>query len=298
MQPLTIGNIINVSINLYRQHFKLYLRLALFAFLWLLVPLYGWAKFFSNSALISRLTFNELIGNPETPKSARRYLKPRTWGFLLTNILILSALLFTLVISFILASIVIWIIFITPALRSSIEILLGETFVTNNVFLALLFIFVFIFFLLSLYFGATWWLYCRLFIATLPLAIEAKINPVTTIFRSFRLTKGYFFKFQGILIIASLVITPLELSLYFISLIVIGILSVFASNFNNYQVYYSMALEIFYLVILAINMIIFLPFIQSIKAVIYYNLLLRREGFGLDLARNNLFPETELSQGN
>ncbi|MEC4986148.1 MAG: DUF975 domain-containing protein, partial [Oscillatoria sp. PMC 1076.18] len=130
MQPLTIGNIVNVSINLYRQNFKLYLRLALFAFLWLLVPLYGWAKFLANSALISRLTFNELIGKPETLKSARSYLKTRTWGFLFTTILVFSALIFTLLISFILASIIIWMIFITPALRSSLEILIGETFVT------------------------------------------------------------------------------------------------------------------------------------------------------------------------
>jgi hypothetical protein len=39
MQQLSVGNVVNVSINLYRANLKLYFKLALIAHLWVLVPI-------------------------------------------------------------------------------------------------------------------------------------------------------------------------------------------------------------------------------------------------------------------
>lgn len=82
IQPLSIGNVVTAGVRLYRFHFKNYFRLALFAHLWVLVPIYGWAKYFAISGLISRLAFGELVNQPESIKNARERIDPLKWSFL------------------------------------------------------------------------------------------------------------------------------------------------------------------------------------------------------------------------
>jgi hypothetical protein len=45
MRQLSVGDVVTISLQVYQSNRKLYLRLALVAHLWLLVPLYGWANF-------------------------------------------------------------------------------------------------------------------------------------------------------------------------------------------------------------------------------------------------------------
>ena len=81
MGPLSIGNVVSAALVLYRSHLKTYLRLALFAHLWILVPIYGWAKYFAISGLIARLAFGELVSKPESVTTARSYTNSRLWSF-------------------------------------------------------------------------------------------------------------------------------------------------------------------------------------------------------------------------
>jgi hypothetical protein len=85
--PLSVGNVVSASLRIYRDHFKSYFGLAFVASLWLLVPIYGWAKYSAISALISRLAFGEVREKPETVSDARREVNPRMWSFLGAGIL-------------------------------------------------------------------------------------------------------------------------------------------------------------------------------------------------------------------
>ena len=88
LRPLSIGNVVSAGARLYRSHFKTYLKLALFAYLWLLIPIYGWAKYFAISGLIARLAFGELTNHPESVKTARQQVNRRLWSFLRLAVLI------------------------------------------------------------------------------------------------------------------------------------------------------------------------------------------------------------------
>ncbi len=120
MGPMTIGNVVSAGLVLYRSHLKPYLSVALFAILWILLPillsipisvlfvnkvlplsalwliipawlvlfLYCFAQYLTNSALISRLGYAELVSKPETITAGRNLLNPRAWSFLFQGLLI------------------------------------------------------------------------------------------------------------------------------------------------------------------------------------------------------------------
>ena len=46
----TVGNTITIAVAIYRNNFKKFLKLSLAAHLWLLIPVYGWAKYFAIAA--------------------------------------------------------------------------------------------------------------------------------------------------------------------------------------------------------------------------------------------------------
>ena len=66
MKPLTVGNVVSAGLRIYRDRFLEYFRIAFIGYLWILVPIYGWAKFAAMNGLIARLTFGEVTEKPET----------------------------------------------------------------------------------------------------------------------------------------------------------------------------------------------------------------------------------------
>ena len=88
MTPLSVGNVVSAALRIYRDRFKLYFSLALTAYLWVLIPIYGWARCYAIFGTISRLAFQELIERPESVDDARRHVIPRMWNFMLAGILV------------------------------------------------------------------------------------------------------------------------------------------------------------------------------------------------------------------
>ncbi len=281
MQQLSIGNVVNVSFKLYRAHLKLYLRLSLIAYLWLLVPIYGWAKFLAISGLISRLTFCELSGSPESVKTADQYIKYRIWGFLLKEILLIFLLLFSFFISLIFTGMGINLL----NLNYLVLYFSTEPFFRKNPWLSALIMLAVLIIILACIFFPPLWLYSRFFITDLPLAFESKINGLNTFIRSWKLTRRYSFSIQLILLVALLVITPLQFLFYLAISIIWGIISYILSFLlPNYNSSYSYSLlELLTVGIIGASGAIIMPLLQAIKAVVYYNVRLRREGLGLQL---------------
>ncbi len=210
IQPLTIGNAINLGFHLYRSHLKLYSKLSLVAYLWLLVPIYGWAKFLAISALISRLVFCELMGQPESVDAALIDINRRMWNFLLTSILVAILTYVAMLISvalffvgaFILALVVSLVLLFAAGLNSEkTGYWLGVLIGTLMLIIAPLSIL---------------WFSSRFFVANLPLATESNIRGLKTIKTSWNLTKGFISHIQGVIAITFLITLPILIIAWFV----------------------------------------------------------------------------------
>lgn len=269
MGPLSVGDVVSAGLRIYRDHFKLYFRLAFIAYLWILVPIYGWAKFSAISGLISRLAFQELLEQPETVSEARRHVMPRMWGFLLAGFLvslIVSGIIFAAVIVFGILGVV-------------VGMIIGQGSATTSAAAILVLSLVGFIALIALFTGYLW-LVSRLLIVEVPLAVESNVDASSAISRSWVLTKGFALRLILVVTVAFLITLPITIVVQIFSTIIQGFLS--ASIPQNSPTF----LALYYLLILPISFAsgaLLIPFWQSIKAVVYYDLRNRREGLDLQI---------------
>jgi len=259
--PLSVGNVVSASLRIYRDHFKSYFGLALVAYLWLLVPIYGWAKYSAIAALISRLAFGEVREKPETVSDARREVNPRMWSFLWAGILT-------------------FLIFLGVSLVGGLAmgILAGGAaaiFGQNYVIIGALVVVAVIAFLI-IYIR----IISRLLIVELPLAIEGDLYAGGAIGRSWQLTKGSVGRIQWIVVVAFLISVPVYIVSNVLTVIIQNVLTkILGSESSLFFLLYIMLLVVVSIVFGAIV----IPFWQAIKAVIYYDLRSRKEGLGLQM---------------
>jgi NhaP-type Na+/H+ or K+/H+ antiporter len=267
MGPLSIGNVVSAALVLYRSHLKTYLRLALFAYLWLLVPIYGWAKHFAISGLIARLAFGELISKPENATTARSYTNSRLWSF------------FRVAFQVGLMLVGIYLGLFIPTYFIIVILGFGAIFISNSIFGspvvgAVIAGIVAISGILAFLFGLVWFV-SRWIVAEVPLAVEENINGAQSIERSWELTKNSVRRIQGIVVIAFLVSLPIvALTSYIPQIFLLRIE-------QGSTLYWTVYLISF--ITSSVGGIFILPFWQSIKAVVYYDLRSRREGLGLQI---------------
>ncbi len=273
---LSIGNVVSAGLRLYRSHLKTYLQLAVFAHLWVLVPIYGWAKYAAISGLISRLAFGELISQPESVKTARSQINPRLWSFL--------RVAFQVGISLALVSIGLTILvgILAGILGLILRLIFGS--VDNPVVISVISILIAVLVFGILVVGLTWY-YSRWIIAEVPLAVEEQVNGGKSVARSWELTKGSVFRIQGVFLVAFVVSSPIVfLFSYLPDIFLFRVLRVFRveGGSTTYWIVYFISL-----LTSLVGVIFVMPFWQSIKAVLYCDLRSRREGFGLQLRDRN-----------
>lgn len=264
---LRIGNIANAGLRLYGAHWKTYLGISAQAHLWILLPIYGWAKFCANSALISRLSYRELIYQPESLATARRYVNQRLWSFL--GLAILWGLIFIAAyIVFAIAATLVMFLFI---LSFSIILAAFGNEETVGIIVGILIVAGFLFGFI--------WLFSRLFLPELPLAIEERVSADGSISRSWQLTAGSVLRVQGLIMVAFTMTLPILMLTNYLP-------SIFMTQIEpNSPVYWSV-----YSLSLGLSIggsIVVMPFWQSLKAVLYYDLRSRQEGFDLHLRPAN-----------
>ena len=266
IRPLSIGNVVSTAIALYRSHLKTYFKLALLASVWFIVPIYGWAKYFAISGMISRLAFKELINQPESVSNARESLKPRLWSFLRVALEV-SIFLFLIYLGLVFVGSI-----AAMMIGGILGLILGAVF-NNPVLTGVLFGILIIAAIIGFIFAITWFI-SRWIIAEVPLSIE-EINGKQSIQRSWDLTKASVIRIQGVVMIAFLVTLPM--------LILTGYApSIFLVTLEAGSSLYS----IVYLISLGLSVVggaFLLPFWQTTKAVLYYDLRSRREGLDLQL---------------
>lgn len=269
MKPLSVGNVVSAGLRIYRNNFKNYYRLALVGSLWSWIPIYGWAKFFAMQGLISRLAYSELVEKPESDRDARRYVDGRMWSFLGAVILVSLRFLLAYLVGAIAIALVSGIL--TTLVRVGLSSILGDAVVAVISIIIILVA-------LVLFFGYLFRLYASFSVTELSLATEEDVNASQAIKRSQELTKGSAKNLMLIFLISSLVSIPLWGLIF-----TVQILPAFIQNSN--WVSNTTLFSIFRFAFNTITTALIIPFWQSIKAVIYYDLRVRREGMGIDLRK-------------
>jgi len=259
--PLSVGNVVSASLQIYRDHFKSYFGLALVGYLWLLVPIYGWAKYSAIAALISRLAFGEVSEHPETVSDARREVDHRMWSFFGAGIL--TSLIFLAV--YLAGAIGITVLGLGAAAISQQNYLIIGALVAVAV-IAFLIIYIRI--------------VSQLFIVELPLAIENNLTASSAISRSWELTKGSVGRIVWIVFVGGLVSIPvsafIQTVLAIVQPILIALLGAESGAFVSVYIILVVALSI-------LSGALVNPFWQAMKAIIYYDLRSRKEGLGLQM---------------
>jgi hypothetical protein len=303
-RSLNIGNIVTTGYQLYKNRFQTYFLLALNAYLWLLVPIYGWAKFWTISALISRLVYGELINQPETIENGKKYVDSRLWRFLFTALLLNFIAIGVWIVLLIALIIVFAIIFTVIALAFDGSVSsLQPGGITNTVISAIAIIIS----IIGLMFFSL-----RFFIVELPLAIEDNIKATSAIRRSWQLTKDFGSFILLIYFVTFLITLPLlaftgsiyylivrdSLGSYLIAyplsalIVLIAIVDkvyqfLFGGTINQNQIL-NLIINILSLCLSILSGAMQLPFWQAVKAVVYYDLRTRKEGLGLKLRDRNI----------
>ncbi|MBD2279526.1 MULTISPECIES: DUF975 family protein [Nostocales] len=273
IQPLSLGSVVSAGIRLYRSHLKKYFLIALKAYAWLLVPIYGWVKFYALSALISRLAFGELVNQPESVSSGERFVNSRLWEFFVNIILML---VITLGITF--GSILIGGLLIGISTE-----LLGGLQDANPANIAIIILITLV--EIIIIFTGIVWIGTRFYLVDVSLAIEDDVNGSSTINRSWELTKGNIGRIVLISLIGSLITIPIQLIIQIITSIV---QLIFTPLLKEGNAGFSMIFSLLILGLTFAGLALITPFWQTVKAVIYYDLRSRREGLGLQLRDHDI----------
>lgn len=293
IQPLAVGDVVSTGLRLYRSHFNPYLGISARAVGWLLlfilvmlvlavvlpsinpalvgllvlvgIPLYIFcaAKFATNSALISRLAFGELVNQPEPVKVARDRVDPRLWQvflvvFLMGLISLAVSIAFS-VVGGILAAV------IGGIARGGLA---GAALINLIQLVAL---------------GVQLWINARLFTATVPVVVEEGIGGADAIGRSWTLSNGH----SGRIVVVTLVTFLITLPL-FVLMGVLGFTFLFPIVRNPVlapsEIMGQVVLASFGIIALfLIGFMLLIPLWETVRAIVYYDLRSRREGMGLQL---------------
>jgi hypothetical protein len=290
IEPLNIGNTINTAFRLYRDRFPTYVFFAVRACLWSLLPLvlqlilsqllyqtitpeqgsdiglrlflfpvqiFSAAKYLFNSAVISRLAFQDIIYQPETAGQAEKKVKPKMWRLWWMQVLLGllgAAIILPITLSLVLVSFI-------PIL--GVWLILLASFCLPVFFL---------------------WLSARICIAELPLVIEDNLGSWQAIKRGWHLTKNSAWRIVGVIFIASLLIIPV----YLLSVALASIPFWFNSSedwqtltenplFLQQMAMFSYGLTTIFLLL----SILLVPFWQSLNSVIYNHVLDQKKKWAL-----------------
>jgi hypothetical protein len=308
--PLQPGDVVSAALRLYKDRFKTFVQLALLATLWLIAGiagmvlaiailagigagiggeggaiaggllgfligfgplLYGSAKYYALSSVIGRLSFRDLINQPETSLEARRQVAPRLGQFLSLGFLLLLAYM-AAYIAGVLGALVAGggVGLLTAGILSA---LINETVgAVMGIFLGMVLG-------LGILLIALIWVASRLFIAEVVLAIEPQQDAGSSMSRSWELTQAAIMRIQLVFLATFLIQLPILSVTNYIPSILLEFLPADG-------IVYGITAVLSLILSLAGSMVV-LPLWQAVKGVLYYDLRSRREGLDLSLRQDD-----------
>ena len=269
-QNLTIGNTVTASVALYKNQWQKFLKLSAIAHLWLLVPIYGWARYLAIAAWISQLSLQKLSNDLEF-NSQEKYFSIRS-----LRIFFLVALL-TSVVPFLLGFLII------------ISLVYIGMYLEQAIFLNIPSSIIFIFYLIEddilnemleweiviLLYLITILFHVRFFLTDLVFAVEKKPKILIVIKQSYLLTENSSLKIFKTIVLSLIVTLPIWfISDFLISQFFAYIMTAtndIARNLPNTNSIYYFATFALICWSLAVNLLL-MPFYQSIRAITFYRL--------------------------
>lgn len=259
--------------------------LAIFLPIFILVALYSFTKYLTNAALITRLAFLELKGQPESLGAAQRQVSRKMWRFLLAWVLVW---LIRLGVAFILMSGIAILLGVPLLLLFGLgnNLPQGDLSVPDLVILLgivgiVLPLLILVMLVVSL------WPLARFLFPDAVLAVEDNIDTLEAVGRCWRLTQNYSWRIILIISLAGIVMFPIIAIFLFISGFLQSIfLIITGTDPGGIQI--QIISTLFSYVIRFLGDIFTLPFWQLIKAIIYYALRARKEGLDLQLRDREL----------
>ena len=264
----TVANTITIAVAIYKNNLKKFLKLSLAAHLWLLMPVYGWARYFAIAAWISKLSLQELNSSYDDAELKSYFCFKSLLVFLATGIvaIFVPALLSLLI----LVCIIVLSLFIERIIPLAIQEPIVEYFssLDSSILEFLLGLSVIIFLpTVSAYF------YARLFVSDLIFVDRSKKYSINLLGKSYMLTKNRAWKTFRTILQSFAIVIPIWSLAYILVSFGAGIILFSASyeNFENVEsdpfVIFALILTIFYS-----SNILTMPLWQSIKTTTYYDL--------------------------
>ena len=269
LRPLNVGSVVSAGFSLWRTHFKTYVGLSGKAILWYFVPIYGWARSLMIMGQIGRLGFQEVIHQPETIPVSLRKVKPRLWSFL--GIAMLVGII-QFAVNYGISLIGGGVLFVVatlggeggaPSLLSNLLLIVGQLIIVT----------------------LQMWVQARLWLYDMIIAVETNTEATASISRSWQLTQGLSVRILLVLLVTYLVMLPL----FVLALVPFLFTLPFLINISPVEgpsstvILAVLMAALAFLVLIIVAAIITIPFWQSIKAVLYYDLRSRREGLDIQL---------------
>jgi hypothetical protein len=304
--PLNPGDVVSAALRLYRDRFKTYLQLSALATLWILggivgmalaiavlagglgamggetlaivggllgalvgvLPLlYGMAKYTMISSVIGRLSFSDLINQPETSLDVRRDLNPKLGQFLFLGFLLTLAFMAAYIVAALAAALV--------GVGSGLVVggILGA--LTNATVGGIVGTILGVLLGIAIFTLGLIWVVSHLFIPEVVLAVEPNQDAGSSLSRSWELTQKSIGRIQIVFLATFLIQLPvLSVTNYIPS-----ILFAFVPD-SVTAVVISQGIG---LILSFAGSILILPLWQAVKGVLYYDLRSRREGLDLEL---------------
>jgi hypothetical protein len=311
-QPLSIGDVVSVGLAITRQRWPLFCGISLRAVAWLVIPvlgitlmtvispamrrspglavlagvmwlvasLYCFGKYLSNAGLISRLVFNGLTQTEETVKDAARVTRSLTWSYLGASliyllIVVMAAFALGFIFTLALSLIVLILGFIVGTIGGP-----GALNPTSPImgFFAVVVIIILLLLILG-YFTALVSVLSPYFFSDVPLSVETKLGSIGTIRRSRALSEKSRFRIMTIMTVGVLVTLPINAIGQLVILIPFAL---DRSGGVSVELATTLSSLLNLVVTLGITLLT-MGFWQSVKAVLYFDLLNSKEGLGLDL---------------
>ncbi|HSM82407.1 MAG TPA: hypothetical protein VLS96_12010, partial [Nodosilinea sp.] len=293
--PLNPGDVVSAALRLYKDRFKTFVRLAAVATLWLLggvvglglvvsvlaalgagvggevgaivgglvgllvgfAPLlYGSAQYYAISSVIGRLSFQELINQPETAAEARRQVTPRLGQFLFLGFLLLLAYLAAYLVAVLGAGLAgggvglvaagLFTALVNDTVGAIVGVLLGVLLGLGVLLIVLI------------------WVASRLFIAEVVLAIEPRQDAGGSMSRSWELTQTSIWRIQVVFLATFLIQLPILSVTNYIPSILLELLP---AEGAVYGVIFALSL-----LLSLLGSLVVLPLWQAVKGVLYYDL--------------------------
>ena len=263
----TVGNTITIAVAIYRNNLKKFLKLSLAAHLWLLIPVYGWARYFAIAAWISKLSFDELTNEINNPNKKQYFSIHSLFVFFVSGLI---SIIIPVILSYMLTVVV---FLFVEAVKETMVVIFSfseyDIFDPSNTSYPLIALII-----SSIFFLFSSWFYAKLFVSDL-IFIDSEKRQIFYLFnQSRKLIKNSQVKtFKTILLslVVSLPVWTVGFSIYICLVAVTAIISIIISTdtiSTNEDLVISICLSAG---LFCAHGLLF-PFWQSVKATTFYQL--------------------------